>query len=447
MQITETSVDGLKREFKVVIAAQEIDAKIQAKLQELTRTVKLPGFRPGKVPLTVVNQRYGGSVTQEVVETEVTEATQQVVRERGLRVALQPDVSIATPYASGHDLEFKVAIEVLPDIEPVDFGSIEVERLVAEVDEAAVDAAVASLAEFSRTSEPVTEDRGATAGDLLVIDFAGTVDGEARDGMSATGHELPLGQGSFLPDFEQGLEGARAGEHRQLRVTFPADYGSADLAGREAVFEVDVKDLRRSLPAVIDDALAKRFGLDDLAALRASARSRLAKEYEGLSRRRLKRTLLDRLAVLHTFPVPPSMVEVEFDAVWRQWEREKEAGRVPPSEVERDLETVKAEYRAIAERRVRLGLLVSEIGQRNAIKVTQEELNRALIAEARRYPGHEREVLDLFRKNEQAAERLRAPLYEDKTIDFILELVRVTDRSVSIEELRKDPDEADGAVV
>ncbi len=440
MQITETNVDGLKREFKVVVAAQEIDAKIQAKLQELTRTVKLPGFRPGKVPLAVVSRRYGASVAHEVVETEVTEAAHQAVSDRGLRVAMQPTFNV-TPYREGQDLEFSVAVEVLPDVEPVDFGLIEVERLVAEVDDVAVEAMVASLAEYSRSSEPVAEDRGAAPGDLVVIDFTGTVDGEAKAGMDATDHELTLGQGSFLPDFEQALEGARPGEHRQIRMTFPADYGSAELAGRDAVFEVDVKDLRRSIPAAIDDALAKRFGLEDLTALRASARARLTKECEGLSRTRLKRALLDRLAVLHDFPVPPSMVEVEFDAAWRLWEREKEAGRLPKVELERDLEANKAEYRQIAERRVRLGLLLSEIARRNAIKVTQDELNRALIAEARRYPGHEREVLDLFRKNEQAVERLRGPLYEDKTVDFILELVRVTDRSTSIEELRREPDE------
>ena len=444
MQITETSVDGLKHEFKVVVAAQEIDAKIQAKLQELTRTVKLPGFRPGKVPLTVVRQRYGGSVTDEVVKAEVGEATQRAVSEHGLRVAMQPVFDVA-PYNPGQDLEFKVVLEVLPDFEPVDFATIEVERLVSEVDEAAVDAMITGLAGYSRSSGPMTEDRGAAAGDIAVIDFAGTVDGEARDGMTSTGHELSLGQGSFLPDFERGLEGARAGEHRQIRVTFPADYGSPDLAGREAVFEVDVRELRSPVPAVIDDALAQRFGLEDLAALRASARARLVKEYEGLSRRRLKRALLDRLAELHDFAVPPTMVDVEFEAVWTQWESEKEAGRLPPAELGRDPETLKAEYRAIAERRVRLGLLVSEIGRRNGIKVSQDELNRALVAEARRYPGHEREVLDLFRKNEHAAERLRAPLYEGKTVDFILELVRVTDRNVSLEELRRDPDETDGA--
>jgi trigger factor len=440
MQITETSVDGLKREFKVVVAAQEIDAKIQAKLQELTRTLKLPGFRPGKVPLAVVSQRFGGSVAHEVVEAEVGAVSRQAISDRGLRIAVQPEFEVS-PYEPGQDLDFILRVETLPDIEPVDFGTIELERLVAEVDDAAVETMVTSLAEYSRSSEPVTEDRGAVSGDILVIDFAGTVDGKAEEGMSAIGHELPLGQGTFLPDFEQGLDGVRAGEHRQVRVTFPEGYSASHLAGREAVFEIDVKELRRSVPAVVDDALAKRFGLEDVAALRASARDRLTKEYENLSRRRLKRALLDRLAELHTFPVPPSMVDVEFEGAWAMWEQEKEAGRLPAAELERDLETNKAEYRGIAERRVRLGLLLSEIGRRNAIKVTQEELNRAVIAEARRYPGHEREVVDLFRKNEQAVERLRAPLYEDKTVDFILELVRLTDRNISIEDLRREPDE------
>ena len=438
MQITETSANGLKRDFKVVIAAQDIEAKIQAKLLELSRTIKLPGFRPGKVPMKVIAQRYSASVMQDVVEHEISDSARQALSDRGLRVAVQPTFDVA-PYKEGQDLEFGMGVELMPDIDPGDFGTIELDRPVTPVDKM-----LSSLAEFTKSSEPMTEDRGAAEGDVVVIDFNGTVDGVAKDGMSAQGHELPLGQNTFLPDFETGLTGARVGEHRQLLVTFPADYQAAELAGKQAVFEVDVKDLRTPVSAAVDDALAQRFGLDNLEALRESARGRLTKEYEDLSRRRLKRALLDKLAERHTFEVPPSMVEIEFDAVWNQWDREKQAGRLPADEIARDEAVVKEEYRAIAERRVRLGLLLSEVGRRNNIKITQEELNRAMIAEARKYPGHEREVLDLFRKNEQAIERLRAPLYEDKTIDFVLELVRITDRTVSIEELRRDPDEADG---
>ena len=329
----------------------------------------------------------------------------------------------------------------MPDIEPGDFSAIELERPVAEVDEKAIHTMLDSLAHFAKASEPVSDDRGAAEGDILLIDFAGTVDGVAKPGMASEGHELPLGEKTFLPDFENGLIGAKAGEHRRLEVRFPADYQAADLAGKLAVFEVDVKELRRAVPAAIDDALAQRFGMENLEALRDSARARLTTEFTALSRRRVKRVLLDKLAETHSFPVPPSMVEIEFDAVWNQWQAEKQAGRIDPGEANRDEEEVKAEYRAIAERRVRLGLLLSEVGRRNNIQVTQEEVNRALVAEARRYPGHEREVLDLFRKNEDAVDRVRAPLYEEKTIDFILELVRVNDRPVSIEELRREPDE------
>ncbi|MEI6558438.1 MAG: trigger factor [Rhodospirillaceae bacterium] len=444
MQITETSADGLKHEFKIVIAAQEIDAKVQAKLLELSRTVKLPGFRPGKVPAKVLAQRYGASVVQDVVEHEVGEGARRATTERGLRPAVAPNFDVP-PYVEGQDLEFTLGIEVLPDIEPGDFGTIELERPVAEVDEASIAKMLTSLADYAKSSEPVTEERAAVEGDILVIDFAGTVDGEAKEGMKAEGHELPLGEKTFLPDFENGLIGARAGEHRRLEVGFPADYQAAELAGKVAVFEIDVKELRRPVPGAVDDALAQRFGLDTLAALEDSARARLTAEYTALSRRRVKRALLDKLADLHTFPVPPSMVEVEFEAVWNQWQCEKQAGRIDAAEAGRDEEEVKAEYRAIAERRVRLGLLLSEVGRRNNIKVSQEELNRALVAEARRYPGHEREILDLFRKNDEAVDRLRAPLYEEKTIDFILELVRVSDRTVSIEELRRDPDDGDSA--
>ena len=440
MQITETSTDGLKHEFKIVIAAQDIDAKVQAKLQELSRTIKLPGFRPGKVPMALIGQRYAGSVRQDVIEAEVREAASKVVSERGLRPAVQPAFDV-TSYGDGQDLAFTLTLEVMPDIEPGEFGTIELERPVAEVDDESVSKMLTNLAEFSRSSELVTEDRGAVEGDLLVIDFSGTVDGEAREGMEAKGHELTLGKNTFLPEFEAGLIGAKAGERRQVVVTFPDGYHAAELIGKQAVFEIDVKELRVTLPVAVDDGLAQRFGLENLAALEASARARLSKEYDEMSRRRLKRALLDHLAKQYSFAVPPSMVEVEFDAVWTQWEREKEAGRLPPADLARDEADVKAEYRAIAERRVRLGLLLAEVGRRNNIKVTPEELNRAVVAEARRYPGHEREVLDLFRKNQQAVERLRAPLYEDKTSDFVLELVQIRDRTVTIEELRRDPDE------
>ena len=442
MQITETSADGLKREFKIVITAQEIDAKVQVKLDELSRTIKIPGFRPGKVPAKVVAQRYRASVVQDVVEHEIGQGARQATTERGLRPAMQPEFDVPA-YVEGQDLEFGLSVEVMPDIEPGDFAAIAIERPVAEVDDASIAKMLDGLAHFAKSSEPLTEDRGAAEGDVVVIDFDGTVDGEAKDGMKAEGHELPLGEKTFLPDFEAGLVGAKAGEHRRVEVTFPADYQATELAGKTAVFEIDVKELRRSVPAAVDDALAQRFGMENLAALQDSARARLTTEYTALSRRRAKRALLDKLAEAHTFPVPPSMVEVEFGAVWTQWLSEKQAGRIPAAEAARDEEEVKTEYRAIAERRVRLGLLLSEIGRRNNIKVTQEELNRALVAEARRYPGHEREVLDLFRKNDEAVDRLRAPLYEEKTIDFILELVRITGRVVPIEELRKEPDDED----
>ncbi len=445
MQITETSADGLKREFKIVIAAQEIDAKVQVKLDELCRTMKLPGFRPGKVPAKVVAQRYRASVLQDVVEHEINESARRATAERGLRPAVQPDFEVP-PFVDGKDLEFTLSVEVMPDIEPGDFSAIELERPVTEVDEAAIAAMLSGLANYAKSSEPLTEDRGAAEGDILVIDFDGTVDGVAHEGMKAEGHELELGSKTFLPDFETGLVGAKAGEHRRLEVGFPGNYQAAELAGKVAVFEIDVKELRRPVPAAIDDALAQRFGLENLAGLQDSARTRLTAEYTTMSRRRVKRALLDKLADLYSFPVPAAMVDIEFEAVWTQWQSEKQAGRIGEKEASRPEEEVKAEYRSIAERRVRLGLLLSEVGRRNNIKVTQEELNRALVAEAKRYPGHEREVLDLFRKNEDAVERLRAPIYEEKTIDFILELVRITDRVVSIEELRKDPDDEDEVV-
>ncbi len=442
MQITETSADGLKREFKIVIAAQEIGAKVQVKLDELSRTIKLPGFRPGKVPAKIVAQRYRASVLQDIVEREINESAHKATAERGLRVAVQPEFDM-TPYVDGQDLAFGLRVEVLPEVEPGDFSAMTVERPVAEVDDAAVAAMLAKLADSAKRSEPMLEDRPAVLGDVLVIDFDGTVDGVALDGMKAAGHELELGSNVFLPDFEAGLVGARAGEHRRLVVGCPATYHAAEMAGKVGVFEIDVKELRRPVPAAIDDALAQCFGFETLAQLQDSARARLAVEYRVISRRRVKRALLDKMAQTYDFPVPLSLVENELEAVWSQWQVEKQAGRIGQKEAARPEEEIKAEYRLIAERRIRLGLVLAEVAHRNNIQVTQEEMNRAIRGEAQRYPGHEREVLDFYRKNDAAVERLRAPIFEEKTIDFILELVRITDRAVSIEELRKDPDDED----
>lgn len=439
MNITETSTDGLKREFKVVISAQDIEEKVKGRLEELRRTVQLPGFRPGKVPVAVIKQRYGGSVLAEVLEDAIADSSREALTERGLRIAMQPKIEV-DKYEDGGDLSYTMKAELLPDIEPGDFATIELEKPVATVDDAAVEEAVQRLASAQSVQAPVTEDRPAETGDIAVIDFAGTVDGEALPGMDGKDHPLELGAGQFIPGFEDQLIGAKAGEHRTVNVTFPEDYPHERLKGAATVFEVDVKELRKNVPAEVNDDLAKEFGMESLEKLREAVRDRIKSEYGNVSRLRVKRQLLDKLAEGHSFEVPPGMVDVEFEGIWERLQQELKNGTAG-EDADKSEDDLKAEYRAIAERRVRLGLLLAEVGRRNNIQVTQDELNRALIAEARRFPGQERQVFDFFKQNQQALENLRAPIFEDKVVDYILELAKVTEKSVTAEELTKDPDD------
>lgn len=441
MQITETSADGLKREFKVVISAQDIANKVTGKLEELRQTVQLPGFRPGKVPVAVIRQRYGGSVMHEVLEDAVSDSSRQALSERGLRPALQPKIDI-DKFEEGGDLEYKMAVELLPDVEPGDLASIEVERMVAEVTDKDVEETLERLAQSRSSTEPVTEDRPAQNGDTVVIDFAGTVGGEALPGMDAKDFNLELGSNRFVPGFEEQLVGAKAGQHVTVNVTFPEDYPAEKLKGQPTVFEVDVKEIRQTVPGKVDEDLAKDFGMESLEKLREAVVDKMKRDYADAARIKVKRQLLDKLAESHSFEVPAGMVDIEFDAIWQRLQQELQAGNAG-EDAGKPEDELKAEYRGIAERRVRLGLLLSEIGRRNNIQVSQDELNRALITEARRFPGQEREVFEFFRKNPGAVENLRAPIFEDKVVDFILELAKVSERTVPVEELMRDPDEGE----
>lgn len=442
MNITETSADGLKREYKVVISAQDIEQKVNGRLDELRRTVQLPGFRPGKVPVAVIKQRYRGGVLAEVLEDAISDSSRQALSDRGLRVALQPKIEV-DKYEDGGDLGYTMGVELLPDIEPGDFGGIELEKPVAPVDDKAVEEALERLASAQSVQAPVTEDRPAEMGDIAVIDFAGSVDGEALPGMDGKDYPLELGAGRFVPGFEEQLVGVKAGEHRTVNVTFPEDYPHERLKGAATVFEVDVKELRKNVPAELNDELAKEFGMESLEKLREAVGDRIKGEYANVSRQRVKRQLLDKLAEGHSFEVPAGMVDIEFEGIWNRLQEELKNGTAG-EDAGKSEDELKAEYRAIAERRVRLGLLLSEVGRRNNIQVTQDEVNRALIAEARRFPGQERQVFEFFKQNQQALDSLRAPIFEDKVVDFILELAKVNEKTVSVEELMKDPDEEEG---
>jgi trigger factor len=427
MNVTETFSEGLTRTFKITVPAAEVDQQINRKLSELAGTVRLPGFRPGKVPVELVRKRYGQSVMGEVLDETVRQSSSSAVTDRGLKTAGQPKIEVKE-FAQGKDLEYELTVDLMPEIVPADFSTISLERLKAEVADKDVEDDLLRLARRMRETQAV--DRAAEKGDVSVVDFQGKIDGKVFDGGTGVDMPLELGSDTFVPGFEDQLVGAKAGEEREVKVTFPADYVFTDVAGKDAIFSVKVKEVRSGPPAAVDEALAKKVGLDSLEALRKAARERLERQYASISRSKLKRKLLDALADKHDFPAPRNMAEAELDNIMRQVQQ----GNAGAEASEAD----KAEYRSIAERRVRLGLLLSEIGRRNNIQVGEEELRRALANEASRYPGREREVIEFYQKNPQALIQLRAPLYEDKVIDFVLEIAKVRDRTVGTAELIRD---------
>lgn len=444
MQVTEVNSEGLKRDFKVVIEAKEINEKVENRLREISARVKVPGFRPGKAPIKLLKQRYGPSVMGEVLERAVTDSSAQAINERGLRPAVQPKIEIDS-FEDGKDLEYSMAVELLPEFEPMDFSKIELERVKIAVPEEEVSSALERLAASRKESKPLESPRPAQSGDVVVLDFKGTVHGEALPGMAGEDHHLELGSNTFIGGFEDQLIGAEVGEQRTVEVTFPEGYGNEKLSGQPAVFECTIKEIRESVPAELNDELAQSMGAENLDDLKEKVKERLGEDYEGLSRMRMKREILDQLAEGHDFAVPESMLDLEFDAIWNQVQQDRENGRIDPDDEGKDEEEVKAEYRAIAERRVRLGLLLSEVGRLNQIEVSQDEVNRALFQEAQRHPGQEQQVVEFYRNNPEALAQLRAPLFEDKVIDFIIDLAQVSEREVTPDQLREEEEKAAAA--
>ena len=452
MQVTETLSDGLKRAYTVIVPAADIESRRMARLTDLGKTLRLPGFRPGKVPLPVVKQRYGTAVSAEVMEQSVNEATQQVLTERGLRPAQQPKIDLVTadPAQVGSDLEFKVELELLPDIAIPDFGGIELTRRKAEVAPETVDKALNEIASRNRDLEEIPPeelgDRGAAKGEVLTVDFVGKVDGTPFPNGSGTDTDVEIGGSGFIPGFSEQMEGMKPGEFRTINVTFPEEYGAKELAGKAATFDITAKRLRRTVVAPVDETLATKIGFENLEELRTMLIQQMQREYDGLSRMQVKRHLLDALAERANFAAPESMVEQEFNQIWQRLESDRTAGRLDEDDKDKDEATLRSEYRAIAERRVRLGLLLAEIGRANGITVTPDELTRAMRAEASRYQGQEQQMMELFRKYPAAADSLRGPIFEDKVVDFVLELTKVTDEIVSPDQLSEEPGAADSAV-
>jgi trigger factor len=441
MQITETNATGLKREFKVVVPAGTLQGQIETRLRELGERIRMPGFRPGKVPLQLLKQRYEKSVMGEVLEKTVQEGSHQLLSDRNLRPASQPKVEIVK-FENGQDLEFSVAMEVIPEITPVDFKTINLERTVVDVPEAEIDESLQRLAKRQRKPEPASDDHAAQSGDVVVIDFVGRVDGTEFEGGKGEDFHLELGSGMFIPGFEDQLIGLTKGATKLVNVTFPAEYGNKDLAGKPAEFDVTVKQVSQLKDTAIDDEMAKALGADDLQTLRKRVREQIERDYGLAGRARLKRGLLDQLADKHDFTLPEGLVEAEFEAIWRQIDADMKADRLDAEDKGKSEEQLKTEYRDIAKRRVKLGLLLSEVGRSNNIQVPNDDLTRAVIAEARRYPGQEKQVIDYYQKSPEALNQLRAPIYEDKVIDFILELAQISERHTTPEQFRKEGDAA-----
>jgi len=445
MQITQTVSEDLRRQFTVTIAASELDAKVTKRLEEMKPKVNLKGFRPGKAPVSFLKKQFGKSVMGEVVEQAVNEGSQKAIADNQLKPALQPRVEpvgdVQQVVDGKADLQFTVTVDLMPDFETTDVSKLAVERLTSEVSDADVDEALDRLAKQSRGYAAKPEGEAAAKDDVATIDFLGSIDGVPFDGGKGEGFNLTLGSGQFIPGFEDQLIGAKTGESRDVKVTFPAEYHAPDLAGKDAVFAVTVKEIKTPEEAKVDDELATKMGLENLATLKDRVRDQVKGDFTAASRLHLKRRILDALDTAHAFPLPPAMVEAEFESIWAQVEAElKRDGKTAADEGKTEDE-LKAEYRAIAERRVRLGLVLGKLGEQNGITITGDEVNRAIMTRARQFPGQEQQVFQYYANNQQAQAEIRAPLFEDKVVDFIAELAQVTDKPVDRETLFKDPDD------
>lgn len=439
MQVTETSEEGLRREFTIVVPKEDIETRLVTRLAEVGQTVNVPGFRPGKIPVAVLKQRFGQSVRGEILEQTIQDTVQRAIADNDIRPAMEPKIDLVT-FEDGADLEYKVTVDVIPAIEPIDFGSIKLERLVVAVPDDDVDQAVGRLADQQKTFAADAK-RKAADGDQILMNFAGKIDGELFDGGAAEGMELELGSGRFIPGFEEQLIGSKAGDKKDVTVTFPDDYPAENLKAKEAVFDVEITEVRAPAAMEINDEFATSVGAESLDALKVTIRDQIASEYDQISKGRLKRALLDELSDRVDFEVPPGLLDEEFDNIWKQFEEAKEKGEVDEDDKDKTDDELRERYREIAARRIRLGLVLSETGRENNLTVSQDDLNRAMAEQAQRFPGQEAQVMQFYQENPQALQELQAPIFEEKIVDYMLELAKVSERSVTTEELLAEPDE------
>ncbi|MFP4538112.1 MAG: trigger factor [Dichotomicrobium sp.] len=448
MQVTEKVSDGLKRELRVTVERPEIQEKVDARLQEMKQRANIKGFRPGKVPVEHLRRLYGRSITTEVLQQTISETSQQALSERNERPAQQPEINLPEDskdvenVINGEaDLEYTMSFEVIPEMELADLRQFSLEKEVAEVAEEDIEKSVQQLLEASASYEP--KDGPAEEGDQLKVDFVGKIDGEPFEGGTAEDIAVVIGKNQFIPGFEEGLIGAKPGEERVVETTFPEDYGAEHLAGKTAQFEVTVKEVGAPKLPEADEDFAKTMGFESMDKLRAAIRDKLAGELEQASRTKLKRQLLDKLEEAHDFELPGSLVEQEFNELWQQMTQQMERAGETFEDSDTTEDEAKARNQKLAERRVRLGLVLAEIGQRNNIEVTDDEMKRAMLDQARQYPGHEKEVIEYFQKHPGALMELRGPVFEEKVVDYALAMASITEKTVSTEELFTMPEEED----
>lgn len=438
MQVKEVKQDGLSHELEITIGSKEIDSRVDTRLKEVSKTIRMPGFRPGKVPLKIMKSKYGKAVMGEVLESAVNETSDKVLKDKKLKPALKPKIEVKE-FDEGKDLVYSMNVEVLPEIKIKEIKGIKLTRQVAEPSKDDIEESLNKIAQSNEVTQPIKGARATKEGDTVLIDFAGRTadDNVEHPGMQADGHRLKLGSGQFIPGFEDQLKGKKAGEEVEVKVSFPKEYGAAELAGRDAVFDVTIHEIHEAKPAKVDDELAKSLGLDDLDALKKAVEEQSQKELYQYSRMKLKKELLDYLDDNHNFDVPQGMLDMEFDNIKRQVEMDAQQ-RGQEGKLSKDEEE---ELKEIAARRVRLGLVLSEIGNDNNITVSDADMQKAVIQEAQKYPGQEKQVFDFYSKNQQALESLRAPLFEEKVVDFILELAEIKEKKVSVEELTADDED------
>lgn len=448
MQVTETRSEGLQREFRVTLPAAELEQKLNSELETLKGKVKINGFRPGKVPMAHLRKLYGRSVMADVVQNAVNEANRKIVEEHKLKLALEPKVDLAGDEAevtraleARGDLDFTLALEVLPTFDLADLSDVSVTKQVAEVTDEDLDSALTRMATQNRTFAPKGEGAEATEGDRVTVDFLGRIDGVPFKGGEGADIQVDLGSNSFIPGFEEQLVGARGGENRTVRVTFPENYGAAELAGQAAEFDVTVKEVQAPNETVIDDEMAKGFGMDSLDKLRDAVRGAISRDFEAQSRRKLKKRLLDALDARYTFPLPAGLVDQEFAAIWSQVEADMKNNTRTFADEDTTEAAARDEYRRIAERRVRLGLVLAEVGEKADITISDEEVDRALVERVRQYPGQEKEVWEYYQKNPSARAELRAPIFEEKAVDHLLTQIKLIEEPTSRESLFNDDGE------